>query len=167
MIRSLFVILVAVSAAHADPIPPELAEMTKTLSGTWTCIGKANESGAIVDAKRTVTYKAELDGHWIAADVTTVVGAATKHVRYWMTYEPATKRWFEMSANDEGAHGTFWATASGKKLTWEGEGHFAGHTAKLRGNEELVSSKEQRAHYEFSVDDGKTWSLDHEQTCKR
>ena len=167
MIRSLLAIPLVVSAAHADPIPPELEEMTKALSGTWKCIGRANESGTIVETKRTVTYKAELDGRWLAADATTVTGTTTKHVLYWMTYEPATKRWFEMSANNEGAHGTFWATAHGKKLTWEGEGHFAGHTAKLRGNEMLISSNEQRVYYELSIDDGKTWNLDHEQTCKR
>jgi hypothetical protein len=165
----MIVLVLTCSTAHAggERVPPELAEKARLLIGTWKCTGKANHSGTIYDQTSVVTHQSELGGAWIATSAASSAGARTSGAHNMTTYDPVAKKWFRMSANAEGAHAIQWGTTTPRGIVWEGDGYFSGHTVKLRGTEDLLSAKEERSLWEFSTDGGKTWTLDHEQTCRK
>lgn len=163
--------------AHADtpkapevPKPPqEVADMAKAMSGSWTCSGKADMGGTMLDVKGTVTHKIDLEGWWIQTTITSTAGKmpGAMHMTFMTTYDGASKKWYRETANSMGGHGTAWGTQADKKMSWEGEGRFSGTDVKSRYAEETVSAKEVHLSGEYSKDGGKTWKPDHDVSCKK
>ena len=69
--------------------------------------------------------------------------------------------------NATGGHTTSWGTMADKKMTWEGDARCRGNDVKIRDTEEMTAPKEMKVLGEYSKDGGKTWSKDHEATCKK
>jgi uncharacterized protein DUF1579 len=155
-------------AATEMPKPPqELADMAKQMAGTWKCTGQAEIGGQMLDVKATITHKLDLDNWWVQS---TFTGTAAKMPPFkftaFTTYDAANKKWFRTMVNGHGGHTTAWGTASGTKVTWEGDARFGGADLKIRETED-ASPKEVHIVGEYSKDGGKTWNKDHDATCKK
>jgi hypothetical protein len=154
--------------------PPELADFAKKMGGTWKCTGQAEVMGQMIDVNATITHKvdATLNKFWIQ---TSFSGSAAKMPKappmkslWYTSYDPNAKKLWRVTMNARGGHGWELGTVSDTKLSWEGEQHWAdGTDAKVRGTEEWVSPKEVKAVGEYSKDGGKTWTKDHDATCKK
>ena len=158
---------VAEPPKEAPKPPAELADMAKGMAGTWTCTGQADLGGKLVDVKGTIVHKVDLDGWWIASTLTGTAGKLTMHSTFLTTYDAAMKKFYRSTANGRGGHATLWGTQSDMKLSWEGDSRVGGNDVKLRGGDEMVSAKEVHVAGEYSKDGGKTWSKDHDVTCKK
>ena len=142
--------------------------MAKAMSGTWTCTGKADIGGTMMDVKGTATHKLALDNYWIETTINATAGKLPPlHMTFLTTYDAGAKKWYRTTVNSVGGHGTHWGTQADKKMSFEGDVHTMGHDAKTRQSEELVSAKESHETGEYSLDGGKTWKPDHDITCKK
>ena len=157
------------------PKPPEapkpaaeLVDSVKAMSGTWKCTGTADMGGAMMDVKATITHKVDLDGFYIQS---TLVGVAGKMPPFkatmYRTFDAASKKWWRARVNARGGHGVESGTPNGTKVMWEGESRMMGNDVKTRETEEMVGPKEFHVMGEMSKDGGKTWSKDHDATCKK
>lgn len=157
-------------AAHAGDDagkpPAELAELAKSMAGTWKCTGKASIAGQQLDVTGTVTHKADFDGWWIASVIDGKAGKIPMHSMFTTTYDPGMKKLYRFSLNGRGGHSTAWGTIADKKITWEGEARWNGKDLKSRSTEEMVSAKELHISGESSAD-GKTWDKEAEIVCKK
>lgn len=155
----------------ADAKPPgppqEIADMAKSMGGTWKCTGKVDRGGTLVDLKGTIANKTDLDGFWIQTTLTATADKSTMHGMFMTTYDPGTKKWFRTTANGHGGHSQAWGTAEGQKVSWEGDAHFMGKDLKVRATDDMVSAKEAHMTGDYSDDGGKTWKTDHDVTCKK
>ncbi|CAN5909901.1 hypothetical protein BH11MYX3_BH11MYX3_42280 [soil metagenome] len=146
----------------------EMADALKAMAGTWKCTGTADMGGTSMDIKSTITHKTDLNGFWIQSSF---VGTAGKLPPYkftvMTTYDAAAKKWWRTSVNGRGGHRTETGTQAGTKITWEGDSRMMGNDSKVRDTEEMVGPKEWHVSGESSKDGGKTWSKDHEATCKK
>jgi hypothetical protein len=154
---------------EAPKPPQELTDLAKSMGGTWQCTGKVDVGGTMHnDAKGTVTHKVDLDGFWISSSITSSLpGLGEMHAIFLTAYDASAKKFYRLTANSRGGHGTGWGTAAGKKISWEGDSHFPTGDVKFRGSEEMVSPTEVHVLGEYSKDGGKTWTPDHELTCKK
>jgi hypothetical protein len=140
------------------------------MNGAWKCVGQAEIGGQMMDVKATITHKVDtnLNKFWIQ---TAFVGTAGKlppmKFTGYTTMDPATKKLWRVSVNGRGGHGTQTGTMADKKVTWEGDSHWPSGDVKTRETEEMISAKEIKVVGEYSKDGGKTWSKDHEATCKK
>jgi hypothetical protein len=89
------------------------------------------------------------------------------HFTGYTTYDAAKKQWFRTMVNGHGGHSTAWGTQTGTTTKWEGDARWNGTDTKVRDTEEMVSPKEMHVVGEYSKDNGKTWSKDHDATCKK
>jgi hypothetical protein len=160
-------------AAPPKPAEPaqELKDMAKGMAGTWKCTGQAEIMGQMIDVKATITNKVDptLGAFWIN---TQFVGTAPKmppmKSSWYTTYNSNDKKLYRVMMNSRGGVSMAWGTMADKKTTWEGESHWPdGTAAKMRATEEMTSPKEMHAMGEYSKDGGKTWSKDHDATCKK
>lgn len=152
-------------------VPTELVDAGKQWGGTWRCTGQSMIGEQMMDTKATVTHTpdATLNKFWLK---TTFTGTAAKlppmKSTWFTTYDPNAKKLYRMMVNARGGHSTSWGTIADKKITWEGEAHWAtGTDVKTRTTEELISAKELKVSGEASKDGGKTWSKEFEATCKK
>jgi hypothetical protein len=149
--------------------PQQIADMAKSMDGTWTCTGKAEIGGQVrTDPKGTITHKLDLDGYWIQSSLTvTVPNRGSTHATMMTSYDAKSNKWYRMTANSRGAHATAWGTQSGNKISWEGEAVWPAKKVTVRGYDDMVSPSEVRIFAEYSEDGGKTWKFDHDVTCKK
>ena len=146
----------------------EIADMVKAMSGTWKCTGQADLGGTMQEVKATITHKADLDNFWIQS---TFKGTAGKLPPFkftvFTTYDAASKKWWRTRVNGRGGHSVERGTMNGAKVSWEGDARMMGNDIKVRATEEMVSPKEFHVMGEMSKDGGKTWTKDHDATCKK
>ncbi len=155
----------------APEVPAELTTLAKQMGGTWKCTGQGEIAGATMEVKATITHKvdANLNKFWIQSSFTGKAGKMPplKFVMY-TTYEPTAGKLWRVSVNARGGRATGTGTIAGNKISWEGEARWPGGVdVKTRMTEEIVSPKEVKVAGEYSKDGGKTWSKDHEATCKK
>jgi hypothetical protein len=155
----------------APEVPAELATLGKQMAGTWKCTGKNEIMGQMVDVKATLSHKvdANLNKMWLQ---TTFTGTAPKmppmKSSWFTTYDPKAAKLWRTMINGRGGHSWAAGTIADKKITWEGDAHWAdGTDVKTRTTEEMVSPKEVKVTGESSKDGGKTWTKDLEATCKK
>jgi hypothetical protein len=150
--------------------PPEIAAMAKSMAGTWKCTGQAEMGGQMNDVKATITFKVEptLSKFWMQANF---VGTAGKMPPFkfttFTTYDSATQKFWRTNINARGGHAVSTGTMTDKKVSWEGDAKWMAGDVKIRDTEEMVSPKEFKVFGEYSKDGGKTWTKDHEATCKK
>jgi hypothetical protein len=151
------------------PKPPqEIADAIKARAGTWKCTGTAEMGGQTGDVKATVTFKTDLNGWWMQSSFTgTMAKMPAFKFTSFTTYDAAMSKFYRVSMNASGGHSTVWGTVSDKKITWEGDARWRGADVKVRDTEEMVGPKEVKVLGEASKDGGKTWTKDHEATCKK
>jgi hypothetical protein len=159
------------TAAKPPEMPkpaPELVEMAKAMNGTWKCTGQADLGGSMGDVKATISHKADLDNFWIQTSFTGTAGKLPPF-KFTMltTYDAASKKFWRTRVTGRGGHAVEWGTAAGTKVSWEGDARMMGNDIKTRETEEMVSPKEVHVVGEMSKDGGKTWTKDHDATCKK
>jgi hypothetical protein len=159
------------TAPPKPPAPPqEIVDLGKAMAGTWKCTGQIDVGGTKLDVKATVTHKVDttLNKFWI---VSNFVGTAAKlppmKFTMYTGYDSNAKKLFRTSTNSIGGHNTTTATYDAKKIAYEGEASGPYGVVKVRNNEEMVSPKEAHVFGEVSKDNGKTWTFDHDVTCKK
>jgi hypothetical protein len=165
----------AAAEKMAPPKPPEapaeLADMAKNMAGSWKCTGQAELGGQMMDVKATITHKVDpnLNKFWINTSFTGTAGKLPPFKFFgYTTYDATAKKLWRVNVNGRGGHGWAWGTMADKKVTWEGEARWPGGVdVKVRESEEMVSPKEVKVLGEYSKDGGKTWSKDHEASCKK
>lgn len=152
--------------------PAELAELAKTISGSWKCAGKAAMDPAkpteMSDMKMTMKMKTDMGGWWIVGSMD--AGAMFKGEQY-ITYDPTAKKFISMMRDSMG--GSEMSTSMGpkdNKVVWEGDARSSmpGMTAmKVRTTHDMSDMKAGvKMTGEFSMD-GKTWMKGWEATCKK
>jgi len=156
-------------AAMEAPKPPqEVADMAKSIAGTWKCTGKAQMGpGAPVDFTASITQKLDLDKWWIQGSLATTGKVPFKFTEY-TGYDPVGKKWHRMGVDNMGGGRTMEASGmTDGKMVWEGTGMEMGQMVKLRDTEEVMKDKSFHTLGEESTDGGKTWKMGHDATCKK
>lgn len=146
----------------------ELIDMAKAMAGTWKCTGQADLGGTMMDVKATITHKPDLDNFWVQS---TFKGTAGKLPPFkftmFTTYDAASKKFWRTRVNGRGGHAVEWGTVNATKVSWEGDARMMGNDIKVRETQEVVGPKEFHVMGEMSKDGGKTWTKDHDATCKK
>lgn len=156
--------------AEMTKAPQELAEMAKTMAGTWKCTGKAvqdpNKPTEMTDMKMTVKMALDMNGWWIKS--TMDAGKAFKGEEY-VTYDAAAKKFVSIMRDSMG--GSEAKTSAGVKdgkIVWEGEARGMGMTMKSRASSDMTDAKAGvKMMGEYSMDGGKTFVKAWEATCKK
>jgi hypothetical protein len=154
------------------PKPPvELAEMAKTLTGSWKCTGKAamdpSDPTKMGDATMAMSFKLEPAKWWIKGEVSGKSGGVAFKGTMFTTYEAASKKWYRVMLDTMGGSETAWSTGmKDGKVVWEGEarGMMSG---KTRTTEDVTNPKDVKMKSEMSMDGGKTWMTGWEASCKK
>lgn len=157
----------AAPAKMEMPKPPaEVAQLAKTMAGTWKCTGTMADMAdpsKMNPMKLNMAIKLDLDKMWINVAMT---GAFKGQM--FMTYEPTSKKWYRTMVDSWGGSETSWSTGmKDNKAVWEGEGRGMGMTVKSRTTEEMVSPKNIKMTGEMSMDNGKKWMTGWTADCKK
>ena len=151
------------------PKPPaEVAELGKTLAGTWNCTGSAamdmTDMTKMTPMKMKMVMKLDADKAWINAAMT---GGMMK-MNMMTTYDAMSKKWYRILTDNTGGSETSWSSGmANNKVVWEGEARGMGMKPwKTRETEDMVSPKEVKLTGEMSMD-GKTWMKNWEASCKK
>lgn len=156
------------------PKPPqELADMSKSMLGTWKCTGKAvmdpSKPTEMADMKMTMKFTNDknLGGWWLTG---TMDSPMFKGVMY-MTYDTGQKKFYSAMIDNWGGSQTMWSTGvKDNKLSWEGESRSSMpgmEKAKMRETHDMSDPKAgHKMMGEYSMD-GKTWTKAWEATCKK
>jgi hypothetical protein len=153
---------------EAPKPPKEIADAIKAMAGTWKCTGTAEMGGQTGDVKATITMRSDLNGYWMQTSFTgTMAKMPPMKFTSFTSYDEANKKFYRVMVNAHGGHGTAWGTVADKKISWDGDARWMGQDVKMRETEEMVSPKEVKVLGEYSKDGGKTWTKDHEATCKK
>jgi hypothetical protein len=146
--------------------PPEVAEMAKSVVGTWKCTGTLINpmDGSTMPAKMTMVNKVDADKAWITS---TLSGLPNK-MSMMATYDANSKKWYRIITDSTGGSDVSWAASpAGGKMVWEGEGRGMNMKPwKTKITEETVSPKEVKMMGEYAID-GKTYAKTWEAVCKK
>ena len=159
--------------APAAPKPPqELADLVKSMGGSWKCEGVAvAPDGKSQDkVKMTITSKADLDGFWVHD---TMAGGSAKGPAFKMetftTFDSSSRKWRRVALLNDGAQMV--GTSDGMK---DMKMDFMLDTASVLGagqfKDHIDASnmhKGVRQWGEISADRGKTWAPVYDIVCKR
>jgi uncharacterized protein DUF1579 len=164
----------APAAKKPEPMkaPQEIADMAKSMGGSWKCTGKAAmdpaNPAAMTDMKMSLKMTTDLGGWWIKN--TMDAGAMFKGEEY-ITYDPTAKKFISLMRDSMGGSET--KTSMGmkdNKMVWEGDARSAmpGMTAaKSRSTVDMTDAKAGvKMTGEYSMD-GKTWMKAWEASCKK
>ncbi|HEY1554092.1 MAG TPA: hypothetical protein VGF94_04615 [Kofleriaceae bacterium] len=154
--------------------PPEMADMLKSMTGTWRCTG----TGMGMDGKDTkftgtMTTKSDLDGYWGHDSFSGTMGEGKTAMKYkfesYMTFDPTTKKWRNMMMDNMG--GSMAGTSDGMK---DMKMEVDAETQDMRGKAQFkdhmdMSDLKKGAHMwgEESRDSGKTWNKVYDMVCKK
>jgi hypothetical protein len=153
--------------ASADPKPPpEIADMLKSMGGTWKCEGTAlGLDGKQEKVKMTSTSRSDLDGFW-AHD--SLAGGKLK-LESFTTWDSQSKKWRRVILTNDG--GQMVGTAEPMKdMKIDYSFDTAGALGTGLFKEHLDASDLKRgAHVwgEQSLDKGKTWTPVYDLICRR
>jgi hypothetical protein len=156
--------------AMAQPKPPtEIADMIKSLGGTWKCDGTATG----MDGKETkftgkLTSKSELDGFWVHDSFEGMMGAGKFRFESYTTYDAGSKKWHVMMADNWG--GMMNGTSDGMKdMKMETVSDTLGPMGKGQFKDHLDASDMKKGVHMWGEDsmDGRTWNKVYDMVCKK
>jgi hypothetical protein len=156
-------VMIATSAAADAPAKPpaEIADMVRSLGGTWHCDGTAGKD----KVKLTWTTRAELDGWWVHE---TLAGGKLKHEAF-TTFWTADKKWHRVAMEDDG--GQVVGTAEPMKdIKMDFALDASGPGGAAERKDHLDASDLKRGLHawgERSSDKGKTWQPAYDLLCRR
>jgi hypothetical protein len=145
----------------------ELTDAGKAMTGTWKCTGQAAMGpGPMTDVKATMVQKMDLDGFWIQGQLSATMGKVSFKFTEYTGYDG--KKWHRYGVdNMGGAREMETAAMAPEKTVWEGQGSMGGMPMKLRDTEEMGKDKSFHTVGEMSMDNGKSWTKEHDVTCKK
>ena len=159
---------------EAPKPPAEIAEMAKSMAGTWKCTGKAAMNPAdmtqMTDMKMTMTFKVDggLDKFWITGTMASQTKPTMKGTMY-TTYDATQKKWFRVMVDNMGGQETGSSTGlKDGKIVWEGEMRMPGMgSMKTRTTETLAAGGKEVSMLGEGTMDGKKWMTGWEANCKK
>ena len=159
MQRAMWIVIVAGTAAAAQPArpAPEIADMVKSLGGTWRCDGTAGTE----KVKATLTGKVDIAGVW--AHETLIAGKLELHA--FTTFDERDKKWHRIELGSDGE--AFSGTADTMK-DMKMDVLLDSRAAQRR--EHVDASDLRRGLHvtaEQSLDKGKTWQPVYDLLCRR
>jgi hypothetical protein len=161
-------------AMEAPKPAAEIAEMAKSMAGSWRCDGTSMGMD-MKDAKfkGKMTTKVDLDGWWVHDSMEGTAGEGKTAEKFKMeaytTYDASTKKWRRVAVMTNG--GQLVGASDGMKdmkmdfaldsTSGMGAGMFKDHVD--------MSDMKKGAHTwgEMSMDKGKTWIKVYDMTCKK
>ena len=157
--------------------PAELDQMSKAMTGTWTCtgqgLGRDMKLGEMVATSR---WSVDVGGWWLRESFDATVGKETPHIyEAFTTFDPMSKKWKRVMVTGGGGWNTGEATATscapapnGCKLDWELSAHTPRGDFLVKDHVDATDLKAGIKDWgELSRDSGKTWMKAYELTCKR
>jgi hypothetical protein len=154
--------------------PQEVADLAKTMTGTWRCKGEGVEmDGSKKPMTATSRTKADLDKWWIVDTFDGKTGTgptatAYKFVAY-TTFDAASKKWRRYMVDNMGGHmvGTSDGLKEGK-MTFNMDAWSPMGAAMFRDYTDTTDAKAGVKFWgEMSMDKGKTWVKAYEMACKK
>ncbi|MBX3154493.1 MAG: DUF1579 family protein [Deltaproteobacteria bacterium] len=153
------------------PTPPaQIAEMGKTMNGTWKCKGSTSgPDGKPSPMEATSKSSTSPDGWWLVETMDAKSGPMKFNMQSYMTFDAASKKWRRVSVDSMGTSmvGTADASKDGKmSWTFETQGPMGAGTFK----DEVDASdlkKGLKLAGKMSMDKGKTWMPVYEMTCTK
>ena len=161
----------AVADDKKGPTPPKvLADMAKTMSGTWKCKGSVSmPDGKKADLGATVTSALEMTGMWIhdSSDVTLL--GTTIHIESYSSYDEAGKHFHRAMVESDGGMAMGEGKMNGTtKLDYDLATHGPHGDGMLREHIDWSDMKAGvKTSVEMSLDKGKTWVKVYDQTCTK
>jgi hypothetical protein len=152
--------------------PTEIADMAKSMAGTWRCKGQVlgHDMKTMVDMAGTMKGgKLENDNWWIHDTFDSSMGKEKFHFDSYVTYDTNSKKWHRVMIESGGAYGVGdSAGMTGGKLDWDLAYHTGMGESMFRDHLDASDAKAGvKAWGEMSMDKGKTWTKVYEQTCKK
>jgi hypothetical protein len=153
---------------------PEVVELGKTMSGTWTCDGNlfAPDKKAIPISGH-MTMAVELNRVWLHESLDAGVGQGSSAMNYkfeaFITFDKATKKWRRVEVDSLGGHTISSADpAKDGKLEWLNESTGAdGKVQQQRTHFDGSDPKQVHVVGEITLDKGKTWIKTADLSCKK
>ena len=151
------------------PKPPaEVAELAKTVGGTWNCTGSAamdpTDPTKMTPMKLKMVMKLDADKAWVTGAMT---GGGMK-MNTMTTFDANSKKWYRILTDSTGGSEIAWSSGpQNGKVMWDGEARGMGMKPwKTRETEDMSNPKEVKMTGEMTMD-GKTWMKSWEATCKK
>jgi hypothetical protein len=150
--------------------PPELAEVSKAVSGTWHCKGQAADPAMkMVDMTATLRMKLDLDNWWLHGSFESRMGKEAFHFESFTTFDPESKKWKRVMVESMGIWSNGESTGmKDNKVEWMLTTHTAKGDAMFRDREDMSDPKVgAKLAGDLSMDGGKTWQPVYQMTCKK
>ncbi len=160
----------AAPAMEMPKVPQEVIDLSKKMAGTWKCEGKVHNpmDGSTRDTTGNLQFSVDLDKFWLKSSLTETKTKTPFKFESFVTYDPASKKWAEVSIDNIGGYRVL--TSDGMKdkvITWTGQGTAMGHTVQVKAVHTVVSDKNVKIDESISSDSGKTWMPSVEVECKK
>ncbi len=151
--------------------PAELAELAKSVTGTWRCKGQGmDHTMKMIDMTATMKLKLDVAGWWLHGSFESKMGKEPFAFESYTTYDPKAKKWKRIMVESGGAWNNGESAGPvNNKVDWE----FTTHSpvmgdGQFRDHEDASDPKAGVKMWgEFSPDQGKTWVKVYEMTCKK
>jgi len=151
--------------------PKELAEMAKSMTGTWKCKGQgmSGPDMKMTDMTATMTPKLEMGGWWIHDTFDAKMGKDGFHFESYTTYDGKAKKYHRLMAEIGGG----WSTGDSSgmtagKMDWDLMSHGMMGEMPFRDHVDMTDAKAgTKVWGEMSMDGGKNWTKVYEMTCKK
>jgi hypothetical protein len=157
--------------AMKPPTPPkEIADMGKTMSGTWKCKGTGfMPDGKKVELTGTMKSALEMNGMWIHDTYDATMAGSPFHFESYTTYDGTGKHFHRIMAESDGGLAEGEGHMNGTtKLDYELDTHGPHGDGKFKDHIDWSDMKAGvKATGEMSMDKGKTWVKVYEQTCTK
>lgn len=156
----------------AMPKPPqELADMAKSMSGTWKCTGKAlgEDMKTMQDMKGTAKPKLAMNGYWLQLSYEAKMGKMPYRFESYITVDAASHQWRRVMVDGFGGQSVGTSTGpKDNKMDWNLESTGPMGASMFRDHEDWSDLKAgYKTWGEMSMDKGKTWVKVYEQICKK
>lgn len=150
-------------------VPSEVAEMAKSVVGTWKCKGdewdQTGARGAVTAVNRS---KVDMDKWWIVDNLEVKGKMPFKMVSY-TTYDAGSKKWRRVGIDNWG--GQMVGTSDGMKdgkMVWNMDMMGPMGAGMFRDSVDTTDAKAGvKFMGEMSMDKGKSWNKAYEMTCKK
>jgi hypothetical protein len=108
-------------AAMDMPKPPqELAEMAKTMTGSWKCKGQSlGMDMKMADMTATMKSKSDINGWWMHDSFDTMMGKMPFHFEAYTTFDASAKTWRRVMVESGGGYSTGTGTMGASKMDWD------------------------------------------------
>ena len=150
---------------------PEMAQMTKSMVGTWKCDGQSADMGkpTMHPIKSTMKMTSELGGHWIMVNYDeqkTKENPMPFSFKEVIGFDKEKKQFQRMFVDNMGGHAMFHASpATDGKMEWNGEAQMGPMTMKMKDVITMKSDKEVAV--DVTVEQDGKWMPVANMTCKK